>query len=199
MIPSRRSRNPRQVRTIEDVALAAPIRRMTPEQVFRAYAEPVYSLARRMIGGDLEATEVTQEVLLQAVRNLSDFRGVAQLNDWLRRSTVNAVLAHRARTRLVRRRLPVEQKTIAEIRQVFSAHRDPCPLNEAITRVVEEAVAGLPSEYRDVLVLADIEQLPNVETAGLLGLSLPVMKLRLHKARLMLCEVLSPHSKEIAS
>src|SRR5580692_5593918 len=68
---------------------------LTAEQVFRQYAPRVYHLARRMLGNDADAEDVTQDVLLQVVRKLDTFRGDSQLSTWLHRVTVNAALAHR--------------------------------------------------------------------------------------------------------
>src|SRR5262249_42000013 len=68
---------------------------LTPEQVFRDYAPRVYNLARRMLGNDADAEDVTQDVLLQVVRKLDTFRGESEFPTWLHRVTVNAALAHR--------------------------------------------------------------------------------------------------------
>src|SRR6058998_2312903 len=70
---------------------------LTPDQVFRDYAPRVYNLARRMLGNDADAEDVTQDVLLQVVRKLDTFRGESALPTWLHRVTVNAALAHRRR------------------------------------------------------------------------------------------------------
>src|SRR5215472_894262 len=71
---------------------AAPL---TAERVFNEYAPRVYNLARRMLGNDADAEDVTQDVLLQVVRKLGTFRGEAAFPTWLHRVTVNAALAHR--------------------------------------------------------------------------------------------------------
>src|SRR5438128_6457739 len=68
---------------------------LTPDQVFRDYAPRVYNLARRMLGNDADAEDVTQDVLLQIVRKLDTFRGQSAFPTWLHRVTVNAALAHR--------------------------------------------------------------------------------------------------------
>src|SRR5437773_2886646 len=68
---------------------------LTPDQVFRDYAPRVYNLARRMLGNDADAEDVTQDVLLQVVRKLDTFRGESAFPTWLHRVTVNAALAHR--------------------------------------------------------------------------------------------------------
>src|SRR5438093_8720966 len=68
---------------------------LTPERVFRDYAPRVYNLARRMLGNDADAEDVTQDVLLQVVRKLDTFRGESAFPTWLHRVTVNAALAYR--------------------------------------------------------------------------------------------------------
>src|SRR4051812_12043995 len=69
----------------------------TPEQVFRVHAPRVYNLARRMLGNDADAEDVTQDVLLQVVRKLDTFRGEASLGTWLHKITAHAALAQRRR------------------------------------------------------------------------------------------------------
>src|SRR5437588_11761007 len=68
---------------------------LTAEQVFHNYAPRVYHLARRMLGNNADAEDVTQDVLLQVVRKLDTFRGESAFPTWLHRVTVNAALAHR--------------------------------------------------------------------------------------------------------
>src|ERR1700678_910791 len=68
---------------------------LTPERVFREFAPRIYHLARRMLGNDADAEDVTQDVLLQVVRKLDTFRGESAFATWLHRVTVNAALAHR--------------------------------------------------------------------------------------------------------
>src|SRR3954451_14232165 len=82
--------------TMEE-ASPSPEQPLTPEMVFREYAPRVYSLARRMLGNDADAEDVTQDVLVQVIRKMDTFRGEAQFPTWLHRVTVNTALAHRAR------------------------------------------------------------------------------------------------------
>src|SRR4030088_3268295 len=74
---------------------------LTADRVFRDFAPRDYNLARRMLGNDADAEDVTQEVLLQVVRKLNTFRGESAFPTWLHRVTVNAALAQR-RKRAVR-------------------------------------------------------------------------------------------------
>src|SRR5215831_13802975 len=82
---------------------------LTPEQVFRQYGGRVYNLARRMLGNDADAEDVTQDVLVQVVRKLDTFRGEADFATWLHRVTANAALALR------RRRAACRERSLAAI------------------------------------------------------------------------------------
>ena len=178
----------------------------TPEVVYREYAPRIYNLARRMLGSDSDAEDVTQDVLLQVVRNLNSFRGEAALPTWLHRVTVNAALGHR-RKRAVREgrqaREPVELFVEQEHEQAPAARWSVAPEEAALThethQVIEEAIARLPEMYRDIFVLADVESLPNAEIANLLGLSVSAVKSRLHRARLMMRKALAPYFEEVAT
>src|ERR1700740_1366787 len=68
---------------------------LTPERVFRDFAPRIYHLARRMLGNDADAEDVTQDVLLQVVRKLGTFRGESEFSTWLYRVTVHQALAYR--------------------------------------------------------------------------------------------------------
>ncbi|HMC63676.1 MAG TPA: sigma-70 family RNA polymerase sigma factor [Gemmataceae bacterium] len=179
---------------------------LTPEQVFRDYAPRVYNLARRMLGNDADAEDVTQDVLLQVVRKLDTFRGESAFPTWLHRVTVNAALAHR------RKRATQEQHRVHDPLDSFHEdghHAGPVrrwstqPEDELLDRetqqLIEIAIARLPDIYRDVYVLADVEGLPNAEIADMLGLSVPAVKSRLHRARLLMRDALAPHFEEVSA
>jgi RNA polymerase sigma-70 factor (ECF subfamily) len=171
----------------------------TAEDVFNAYAPRVYSVARRMLNNDADAEDVTQEVLLQVVRKLDTFRGEAGLTTWLHRVTVNAALTHR---RKQKRRQELQVDTPFDILSdrgktplTSSAPMSPDQtlLQNEMREVIEAAIAQLPEFYRDPYVLADIEGLSNAEIGEMLGMSVSAVKSRLHRARLMMREILEPY------
>lgn len=178
---------------------------LTPEQVFRDYAPRVYNLARRMLGNDADAEDVTQDVLLQVVRKLDTFRGEATFPTWLHRVTVNAALAHRRKRALRHEREASDPLEAAfqdghHARQVAPWPVDPsaAAVSHETNQLIERAIADLPEIYRDVYVLADVEGLPNAEIGEMLDLSLPAVKSRLHRARILLREALAPYFQEVA-
>jgi RNA polymerase sigma-70 factor (ECF subfamily) len=174
------------------------------EEVFHDYAPRIYNLAYRMLSNEADAEDVTQDVLLQLVRNLDTFRGESAFPTWLHRVTVNAALAHR------RKRASHEQHRVYDPLDSFledGSHAAPVrnwfvqPERDALDRetrtLIDQAIAQLPEIYRDVYVLADVEGLPNADIADILGLSLSAVKSRLHRARLLMRNALAPHFEEV--
>lgn len=173
---------------------------ITPEFVFREYAPRIYHIARRMLGNDADAEDVTQDVLLQVIRKLDTFRGDAQLTTWLHRVTVNAALAYRQKRANRQKRETTETGDEAlEIAPAGSPVKrwnvgpDEPVLAAEQAEVIEKAIEELPGPFRDVYVLADVEGLPNQEIADMLGLSVPAVKSRLHRARMRMRDALAPH------
>ncbi len=179
----------------------------TVEEVFRQYAPRVYHLARRMLGNEADAQDVTQDVMLQVLRKLDTFRGESAFPTWLHRVTVNAALAHR------RRKATRHEQTAGDGAEYLSEehhepHGPPRPwsvepdrpvLDQERQEQVEAAIAGLPDMYREVFVLADVEQMPNADIADVLNLSVPAVKSRLHRARLMMRDKLAPYFEEASA
>jgi RNA polymerase sigma-70 factor (ECF subfamily) len=159
-----------------------------------------------MLGNDADAEDVTQDVLLQVVRKLHTFRGDADFFTWLHRVTVNAALAHRGkRARRDEREMhdPLDQflddgHHAAPVRP-WSVTPDQQALDRERGEIIEKAIAGLPELYRDVYVLADVEGLSNPEIGDMLHLSLPAVKSRLHRGRLLMRDALAPHFEEVSA
>ncbi len=177
------------------------------EEVFHEYAPRVYNLARRMLSSDADAEDVTQDVLLQVVRKLPTFRGESAFPTWLHRVTVNAALAHR-RKRAVRAEHQDKSKTLDMVLEEqppggpvrrWSVGPEEAALDRETQQLIEGAIADLPDEYRDVFVLSDVEGLPNAVIGDMLGLSLPAVKSRLHRARQKLRDALAPHFEEVSA
>lgn len=178
----------------------------TPEVVFREYAPRIYNLARRMLGNDADAEDVTGEVLMQVVRKLHTFRGDSALPTWLHRVTVNAALAHREK----RANRAKHETTTGEEFLLDASPADPpgsvrlqrppagqkpddVVLADEQRQLIETAINRLPAPFRDVYVLADVQGQGNPEIAEMLNLSVAAVKSRLHRARLRMRELLAPH------
>ena len=174
--------------------VAPPPEKLTPELVFREYAPRIYNLARRMLGNDADAEDVTQDVLLQVVRKLDTFRGDAQISTWLHRVTVNAALAHRQKRANRQKHESGEAaddllETAAPETAVkrWNVSPDEPVLAAEQHAVIEKAIKQLP---------ADVEGLPNAEIGEMLHLSVAAVKSRLHRARMRMRDLLAPHFEE---
>lgn len=179
----------------------------SPEEIVRVYGPKVYNLARRILGSDADAEDVTQDVLLKVIESLHQFRGEAALGTWLHRITVNAALAYRKKRA---RQEETETTTSKEPLETFAEQRGHGKLSDTLTgrpegevlsqeaqQLIEKAIAELPENYRVVYVLADVEGLSNAEIAEILGLNVPGVKSRLHRARLMMRQKLQPYFEEL--
>jgi RNA polymerase sigma-70 factor (ECF subfamily) len=149
----------------------------------------VYYTAYAILRTKADAEEVAQEAILKGFRGLHTFRGNAKFSSWLL-----SIVMNEGRMRLRRRRevslellkspddegeyTPIELADWREIPVAALAQKE---LGEHL----EEAVAALPQLYREVLILRDIDGLNIAETSGALGISVPAVKTRLLRARLM--------------
>ena len=133
--------------------------------------------------------DILQEALLKVWRHLATFRSECSFRTWMTRVAMNEVL----QSYRMKRRNPLCQALgdlDAFASQVESPHQSFARLEA--TKTVRSALAGLPAKYRQVLILRDIEQLTAGETAESLQSTIPAVKTRLFRARLMLSEALKP-------
>jgi|SRR5579875_768110 len=166
----------------------------TVEEVFYAYIPQVYHIARRMLGNEADAEDVTQEVLLRILCKLDSFRGEGQLTAWLHRVTVNTVVEHQRKS-LRRRAREKGASLAAQLRRTSGLVADPPQqlLADERRELIEQAIARLPEMYREVYVLADVEELSNAAIGEILHLGVAAVKSRLHRARSMMREALAEH------
>jgi RNA polymerase sigma-70 factor, ECF subfamily len=172
----------------------APSSTPTPEQIFHENAARVYTVARRLVGNDADADDVTQDVFVQVMCKLSTFHGESTLSTWLHRVTVNVALSYRRKyTSRREHRLPElseDSRQRATLPRTL-AQPEQLALNQEAHRLIEVAIGRLPQLYRDAYVLADVQELSNAQIATMLGLSVAAIKSRVHRARLLMREQLN--------
>jgi len=173
------------------------------EELLGRYEDKLYRLAMRFVRNENDAQEILQEVFLSAWRNLPGFEGRAQFGSWMYRVTVNAALMFlRARNRHPEVMLDdIEPGTLHKVAEQsvhgssedWSQRPDEQFQSEELRRHIQTAVDALPDGLRTVFLVRDVEGLSTEETADLLGLSLPAVKTRLHRARLALREAIGQY------
>ena len=171
------------------------------ETLYGLHKRRVYSLCLRMIGNETGAEDLTQEAFLQVYRKIGTFRGQSEFSTWLHRVAVNVVLMHFRKKRLLTVSLeePLDQEERDGPKKYFGTQDN--LLAGSIDRItLERAIKELPSGYRNVFVLLDIEGYKHNEAAALMGCTIGNTKSQLHKARLKLRLILKTgRSKQATS
>jgi RNA polymerase sigma-70 factor, ECF subfamily len=164
------------------------------DQLVRRYQKKVYGIAYRFCGFDPEeARDTTQEVFLQAFRNLSQFEGRSSFSTWLYRIAVNACLdAQRRRRRWVARILPwrakrLDEKDAADPLDAFAAPEDGTdPISTLrgaeLRRDVMKALRHLSEHQRTVFQLKVFEEMSIAEIAAVTGMADGTVKSHLFRA-----------------
>jgi RNA polymerase sigma-70 factor (ECF subfamily) len=158
--------------------------------LFYAHRPRVYSLCLRMTKNTAEAEDLTQDAFLQVFRKLSRFRGNAALSTWLYRLAVNTVLMHFRKKRLRQVSLddPSNQDTPIAKREYGSVDER---LTGSLHRIaLARAIQELPAGYRTIFLLHEIKGYEHQEIARILRCSVGNSKSQLHRARLMMRELL---------
>lgn len=172
--------------------------------LIRPYERMAYLTCFSILKNETDAEDAAQEAVISAYRNLASFRGAAKFSTWLVTIAMNE-----GRKRLRKARNVKEESIEGEGEEkggdyapAFLTDWREIPL-EALERkevrmALREAVGGLPDIYREVFTLRDIEELNVKETAEVLGTSAGVVKVRLHRARMLLQKKLAPFLKTTA-
>jgi RNA polymerase sigma-70 factor, ECF subfamily len=152
------------------------------EELLARYERNVYRFGLRMCGDEEAAREVLQETLLAAFRGLPAFRGEAALSTWLYQIARSFCIKER---RGAPRTEPLDEK-MAERLAGGSPAPDLSTHAREVGAALAAAIAALPPDHREALVLRDVEGLSAEEAASVVGVEVGALKSRLHRARAQL-------------
>ena len=161
------------------------------------YEHMVYATAISIVKNPADAEEVAQEAVLKAFSNLASFRGESKFSTWLIQITYNEakMKLRKARPNLYES-LDDSQRNEGEFWPKDFADWRPIPSelleDNEIRQAVQDAINSLSANYREVLILRDVQRLSIKETTTILGISEGSVKTRLHRARLLLRDRLAP-------
>ena len=171
-------------------------------ELIRPYERSVYIIALSYMKNEADAEDVAQEATVRAFRKLSSFRAESKFSTWLISITINE-----ARTRL-RRRALVRMESLEQLldedtglspallRDWREIPSDAIERDE-VRKLIQQAVDQLPDMYREVFLLRDVEEFSINEAAEALKISIPSVKVRLHRARMMLQKQLTPQLRTV--
>jgi len=175
------------------------------ESLVGRHEDQVYGLALRMTRSEADAAEITQDTFLSAYQHLAEFRGEAAFGSWVHRIAANNALMRLRRQKvvdIVSDELAgpefTERGSLAEVPESdWSKRADDKILDDELGRAIQAATDALPEGYREVFLLKDVEGLSYEEISEMVGISIPAVKSRLHRARLALREAIDAFYKEV--
>ena len=173
-------------------------------ELIRPYERMVYMTVFSIVRNETDAEDCAQDAVVNAYRHLGKFRGESKFSTWLATIAVNE---GRQRLRRLKR---AKEDSLDEPIEGDEQEFAPVPLtdwreipSEALERkelreALRSAVAELPGIYRQIFTLRDLDELNVAETAAALGINENMVKVRLHRARMMLQKRLAPLLKTAA-
>lgn len=170
------------------------------EKLVERYESRLFRFGLRMCGHQQDAEDIAQETFLSAFRHLDRFRQETPLKNWLFKIAARACFRRRRK----KKGEPEREISIESLKENngdyvipdFSETPDESVIRNELKAVIDGAVRELPSKYRTVFNLRDIEGFSTEETAGIVGISEQLVKTRLHRARLFLRNKISAAYKE---
>lgn len=165
------------------------------ESLLERHQDQIYRFGMRMCRNSDDAQDVLQDTLLAMARGVSDFRGAASISTWLYTIARSYCIKKRRKSKFAPHEMhSLDTDDTSESARLADSSQGP---EEALAsrqalQALQDAIDKLEPMYRDVLVLRDIEGLTAPEVAEVLGLSVPAVKSRLHRARSSLRELVAP-------
>lgn len=141
------------------------------ERLYSSFHTPLYRLCYRLLGNVEDAEDLLQITFVHAFSGIARFRGKAALKTWLYSIAVRQAAEFH-------RRSPAPA---ARLDENIAGPDTAARIAERLT--VDSSLARLSSDFRTVLILRFWEDLSYEEIAGVLGISLPAVKMRLFRAR----------------
>ena len=158
------------------------------EELVRRHGRSVYRSLIGILGSAEEAEDSLQDAFLKAFQHLPEFEGRSRFSTWLVRIALNTGL-QRLRGRKDFETLDEDSDEFRPKRiQAWTENPEDLYSREELRRLVETEVMKLPAKYRVALMLRDLEELSTEEAANALGLTIPGLKARVLRGRLMLRE-----------
>jgi RNA polymerase sigma-70 factor, ECF subfamily len=164
------------------------------EEIVKRYSSKVYNLAYHLTRDAAAAEEIMQDVFLTVIAKIGTLTNEEYFSTWLYRVTTNAAYGFLRKEKKFSDQTPVEDIDQEVHHTVdWSELPDDVLLSEESREVLRRSIDALPEAMRTVVIMKDMDGLKNEEIAEALGLSVPAVKSRLHRGRLMLRDLLSEY------
>jgi len=158
------------------------------EKIYEDYYPKILQYVKRMVGSQ-DAEDIAQDIFDKVNRGLKGFQAKSKLSTWIYRIATNTVIdrSRSASFKHAADHTVHEDSVDHEAQSLLPVHKPPVTdqvvIQKEMSDCVNEFIDDLPSDYKSVIVLSDIEGLTNMEIAEILGISIDNVKIRLHRAR----------------
>lgn len=156
----------------------------------------LYKTARGILSNESDIEDAMQEAYLRAFEKLHQFRRESKFSTWLTRILINCALRQVNKLKKEPLRIDELQDDDLENFEVLKEETSP-EIGENLKKAVESAIDHLPSKYRVVFMMREIEQISIAETAAALDLTEENVKIRLHRAKEMLRKILQTELRSL--
>jgi RNA polymerase sigma-70 factor (ECF subfamily) len=161
------------------------------------HLDSMYRVALRLTGEPARAQDLVQDAMLKAFRAWGQFRPGSNARAWLLTILRNEFISNYRRGK----RGPAFVELDAEPHAIYRAVADSDPegqfFRSIVDQRVQQALLDLPDEFREVIVLSDVEGLPYAEISGIAGIPIGTVKSRLFRGRRLLQTALYAHAVEM--
>jgi RNA polymerase sigma-70 factor, ECF subfamily len=171
------------------------------EELMKRYEKGIFNLAMRITKNTQEAEEILQDTFFSVFRNIEGFREESSFKTWVYKVATNYALMKLRKKRQISKvfldePLMVEGEEIPRDIADWSGNPEDLYEKQELRKILKEAVDSLPEIYQTVFWMRDVNGLSNQEVADILGLSLPAVKSRILRARILLREYLTKYFKD---
>ncbi|RMG72518.1 MAG: sigma-70 family RNA polymerase sigma factor [Chloroflexi bacterium] len=161
--------------------------------VFETHADKIYRLALRILHDEQQADGVVQNTFLKLIEHIESFEERANLSTWLYRVAYNECMQ---RIRRAKPEINIDENLMPTHFIDWDTIPDAVFSSQETQAQIQRAIETLPHTLKTVFILRDIEELSTAQTAQILGISESAVKVRLHRARLMLRERLATYFED---
>lgn len=167
------------------------------EEIVRRYSNKVYNLAYHLTRDSSAAEEIMQDVFLTVIAKINTLSNDAFFSTWLYRVTTNASYGFLRKEKKFTDQTvseeEVDQEPAIDYDYDWSTLPDDILLSEESRSILKRSIDALPKTMRTVVIMKDVEGFSNEEIAQTMGLSVPAVKSRLHRGRLILRDQLADY------
>lgn len=181
------------LKNLDDLTLVSLIKNNKDQEAFQEiinrYAEKIYNLSFRITRSKEDAEEALQDTFISVFSKIDSFKEESSFSSWLYRVTSNAAFM------IIRKRKKSEAVSLTDTEDLAISNVITKNTYENVNYIttkhelqekLELAILKLPTDYREIFIMRDVDRYSNKKISRILNLTIPAVKAKIHRARLLL-------------